>query len=100
MIVLATLGIVAQARSSPGAEAAAGAFFLVYLMTVLLIGVATAAGMWGVFAKAGEPGWAAIVPIYNVVVLFRITGLPVWYIVLLFIPCLGAIASLVFSVMV
>lgn len=36
--------------------------------------------------KAGKPGWASIVPIYNMIVLLEITELPLWYIVLFFIP--------------
>ena len=43
--------------------------------------------MWKIFTKAGEPGWAAIVPIYNFIVLLKITGKPVWWFVLLLIPC-------------
>lgn len=44
------------------------------LMSIISLVVAVAAlvGMWKVFAKAGEPGWAAIVPIYNAYVLFKI----------------------------
>ena len=30
-------------------------------------------GMWKMFAKAGEPGWASIIPFYNLYVLFKIT---------------------------
>ena len=42
--------------------------------------------MWKVFTKAGKPGWAAIIPIYNVIVLLEIIGKPVWWFVLLLIP--------------
>jgi hypothetical protein len=44
------------------------------------------AGMWKVFQKAGKPGWAAIIPIYNIIILLEITGKPLWWIVLYFIP--------------
>jgi hypothetical protein len=38
------------------------------------------ASMWKVMAKAGEPGWAAIVPIYNMIVLLKIAGKsPLWF---------------------
>ena len=50
-------------------------------LLVLLI-----AGMWKVFQKAGKPGWAAIIPIYNIIVLLQITGKPIWWLVLYFIP--------------
>lgn len=42
--------------------------------------------MWKVYTKAGEPGWAAIIPIYNIVVLLKIVGKPLWWIVGLIIP--------------
>jgi len=41
---------------------------------------------WKLFKKAGKPGWAAIVPIYNTVVLFQISGLSGWSVLLLLIP--------------
>ena len=62
----------------------------------LLVAVLVIAGMWKVFTKAGKPGWASIIPIYNVVVLLQIAGKPIWWIVLLFIP----IVNIVIAVMV
>lgn len=51
--------------------------------------------MWKVFTKAGQPGWAAIVPIYNAIVLLQIAGKPVWWLVLFFIPLVGIIVAFV-----
>ena len=59
----------------------------------LAILVAVIAGGWKMFEKAGEPGWAFIVPIYNIVVLMKIAGRPVWWIVLLFIPIANIIVA-------
>jgi Mg2+/Co2+ transporter CorB len=42
--------------------------------------------LWKVFDKAGKPGWAAIIPIYNIIVLLQIIGKPLWWIVLFLIP--------------
>jgi hypothetical protein len=39
-----------------------------------------------IFDKAGQPGWAAIVPFYNTYVLLKIVGRPGWWLALLFIP--------------
>ena len=36
--------------------------------------------------KAGKPGWAALIPIYNAVVLMQIIGRPEWWVLLLFVP--------------
>jgi hypothetical protein len=67
-----------------------GIFGLVYLAVIVLL----IASMWVIFTKAGQPGWAAIVPIYNGVVLLQIVGRPVWWIVLLLIPFVGFIVGI------
>jgi Family of unknown function (DUF5684) len=64
----------AQARrnANADADAAAGgimAGLVIYLVVVLVIAVITIIGMWKVFEKAGQPGWAAIVPFYNMYIL-------------------------------
>jgi hypothetical protein len=57
----------------------------------LAIIVAIIAGFWKVFEKAGKPGWAAIIPIYNGIVLLEIAGKPLWWIILCFIPCVNLV---------
>lgn len=52
----------------------------------LAISVLWFASVWKVFVKAGRPGWAAIVPIYNLVVMLEIAGKPIWWIVLFLVP--------------
>ena len=47
--------------------------------------------LWRIFEKAGKPGWAAIIPIYNVIVLLEIVGRPVWWVLLLFIPVVNLV---------
>ncbi len=54
--------------------------------------VAIVAGFWKVFVKAGKPGWAAIIPIYNIIVLLEIAGKPLWWIILFFIPFVSLVA--------
>jgi hypothetical protein len=55
-----------------------------------IIGLAVAAimiiSMWKIFTKAGEPGWASIIPIYNTIVMLKIAGKPWWWLLLMFIP--------------
>ena len=58
----------------------------------LLIIIAIIAGIWKVFTKAGKPGWAAIIPIYNLIVLLEIAGKPLWWIILCFIPVVNFVA--------
>jgi hypothetical protein len=77
--------MIAQTETyEPGAaEAAIG---LVGGLVYLVLLVVLFAAMWKIFVKAGKPGWASIVPIYNIVVLLEIVGRPVWWIVMLLIP--------------
>lgn len=39
-----------------------------------------------VFIKAGKPGWAALVPFYNVFLFFKISGSPGWWVIFSVIP--------------
>jgi hypothetical protein len=56
------------------------------------------AGMWMVFSKAGQPGWAAIIPIYNLFVLMRVAGRPAWWVLLAIIPIVNIIAMIIVSI--
>lgn len=62
------------------------AFFSTVLLIALLLSVFMIVCLWRIFTKAGRPGWAAIVPIYNAWVLFEIVGYPGWWALLEFIP--------------
>ena len=42
--------------------------------------------MWKIFAKAGQPGWAALIPIYDVIVLLKIVKMDWWHILIMLIP--------------
>ena len=52
----------------------------------LIILVLYIASMWVVFTKADKPGWAAIIPIYNIIVMLEIVGKPWWWLLLFLIP--------------
>lgn len=57
-----------------------------FIIFILAIVVFLIAAMWKVFEKAGQPGWAAIVPIYNMYILLKIVGKPGWWLLLFLIP--------------
>jgi len=57
---------------------------------VVLFFIAT---MWKIFTKAGHPGWAALVPIYNIIVMVKIMGKPGWWFLLMLIPGVNAILA-------
>ncbi|PSP19833.1 signal peptidase I [Halobacteriales archaeon QH_10_67_13] len=52
----------------------------------LVFGLATIAGMWMVFSKADEPGWAAVIPIYNLYTLVKVSDNEWWWLLGFFIP--------------
>ncbi len=52
------------------------------------------ASLWKVFEKAGQPGWACIIPIYNIVVLCQIAGKPAWWVLLYLIPLVNIVISI------
>ncbi len=63
----------------------------------LAIMVVVIAGIWKVFEKAGHPGWAAIVPFYNLYVLTQIAGKPAWWMVLFLIPVVNFIVAIILA---
>ena len=81
-----------------GAGAAGTAFGLAFMLVWLAIALVVIAGMWKVFVKAGKPGWAAIVPIYNMIVLLEIAGKPLWWFILLLVPVVNFIIIIMMSI--
>jgi uncharacterized protein DUF5684 len=61
----------------------------IYSLVWLAIVVVLIAAYWRIFAKAGRPGWASLVPIYNVVTLLHITGRSGWWTLGMFVPLLN-----------
>lgn len=74
---------------------------LALLCPLLYLGliVVVVAGLWKVFTKAGQPGWAAIVPFYNSYVLTcEIAKKEVLWFVLQFIPLVGIVAYIMVAI--
>jgi hypothetical protein len=57
--------------------------------------IALIAATWKIFTKAGQPGWASIVPFYGNIVLLRLTGRPGWWLLLLLIPFVNIIVGII-----
>jgi len=75
----------------PGGKAPGPLFWIFYLVfTILMI-----AAWWKIFTKAGQPGWATIIPIYNWIVWCRIAGRPWWWILLMLIPFVNFIILII-----
>ncbi len=84
----------AQSNNNTGGAIGAFIFFLFYIAIFVVI----IAGMWKTFTKAGQPGWGAIIPIYNVYLLCKIAGRPGWWVILFFIPIVSIVIAIVLSV--
>jgi uncharacterized membrane protein len=64
-----------------------------FAVIILLI-----AAMWKVFSKAGHPGWACIIPIYNLYIMCKIAGRPGWWVLLMLIPFVNFIIAIILLV--
>lgn len=92
--------MLAQDTGYEGGGAAGAAIGLIFTVIYLAILVLVIAGMWKVFVKAGKPGWACLIPIYNVIVLLEIAGKPLWWIILLFIPLVNFVVWILVAIAV
>lgn len=66
-------------------------FFTLWIIICIVFAVIVIAGIWKTFQKANQPGWACIVPIYNMYVMLKIGGKPGWWLILFFIPLVNII---------
>lgn len=57
-----------------------------FLSASLVISVISIVAMWKIFEKAGEPGWAAIIPFYNAYTLTKIAVGNGWLFLLALVP--------------
>ena len=83
--------------NSDGASLAGLAVIAVLGLIYLGVIVFTIITLWKVFAKAGEPGWACLVPFYNGVVMCKVGGKPGWWFVLLLLPVVNIVVSILVS---
>jgi hypothetical protein len=61
-------------------------FVVVFALIALAVALLLVIALWKIFTKAGKPGWATLVPLYNLVVLLQIVGRPWWYIFFIVVP--------------
>lgn len=70
------------------------------IISMTLIGTVYLATGWSIFDKAGKPGWASFIPIYNLVLLIQMLGKPMWWLAMFLVPCLNFITLPVMSILV
>jgi hypothetical protein len=94
-LLLSIRVLVAQ---EPGYTPSAGEVSPVSLIISLLIALLMIVAMWKVFTKAGQPGWASIIPIYNLYIWCKIVGRPWWWILLMLIPFVNFIILIILCI--
>jgi hypothetical protein len=67
----------------------------------IVIGIAVAVvaiiGSWKVYEKAGRPGWACLVPFYNLFLWVKMAGRPGWWMILFFLPLVNLVIGVIVS---
>ncbi len=63
---------------------------ILFILPLAIVVFYIAAG-WKIYEKAGQPGWACIVPIYGAYILLKIVGKPGWWLLLYFIPLVNIV---------
>jgi hypothetical protein len=97
-LLMNSLSLLAQVEysysySSQG-KAPGPVFWICWSAFAILLIVA----MWKVFTKAGQPGWASIIPIYNLYIWCKIVGRPGWWILLMLIPLVNIIVGIILCI--
>lgn len=88
-----------SSASSTALGAALGTMLGFIIVFSLIVCVLSIIAMWRIFTKAGKPGWASIIPVYNMVVLFQIVGMNPWLLLLYIVPFVNYVASIVLIIM-
>ena len=87
-----------SSSADAGILAAMAMFWSMYYIVVLAVAIISIISMWKIFVKAGEEGWKAIIPFYNMYTLCKISGTPTWVFILACIPCLWFFSLLLFNI--
>jgi hypothetical protein len=81
-LLIHPLSLLAQVDYSYSSSSQGQAPSPISIIIGVLIALLLIVAMWKVFTKAGQPGWASIIPIYNLYVWCKIVGRPGWWIIL------------------
>jgi uncharacterized protein DUF5684 len=89
------LGQVEYSYSTSAQGQAPGPVFWICWLAVMILMIAAC---WKIYTKAGQPGWACIIPIYNLYIWCKIVGRPAWWIILMLIPFVNFIVGIVLCI--
>ena len=82
LFALALLQETSTTDTNAAPSAAAAGMGIGFMLVILAFGLLMLISVWKVFTKAGKPGWASIVPLYNIIVLIQICGKPIWWFII------------------
>jgi len=68
------------------------------LLIQLALSIVVIVAVWKVFVKAGKPGWASIIPVYNLYVMVQIAGREWWWFLLILIPFVNIVIAAIVSI--
>ena len=71
---------------------------LVFFLVMMVVAVVFIIGMWKVYTRAGQPGWAILIPIYNIYILLKIAGRPSWWVILCCIPLVNVVVGILVAI--
>lgn len=77
------------------AQGLSAGVIITILLVVLVVSVMSIIGAWKTYQKAKQPGWASIVPIYNIYILQKIVGRPTWWTWLYFVPFVNLVVAII-----
>ena len=72
--------------------------FIGIIIFSLILGLISIISYWKLFKKAGKPGWASIVPIYNIIIMLQIAEMNVIYFLLFLIPIANIIVLFMMNI--
>jgi len=86
-------------QSSDDASGAAFAVFgLGFFLMMMAFAILMIAAVWTVFSKAGQPGWAVLIPIYNAIVMLKVAKKPLWWILLFLVPFVNIVIAILVAI--
>lgn len=74
-----------------------GGFFILFLIIAIALIVLQIIANWKIFTKAGEKGWKSIIPFYNIAILYKISNMSPWLVLVYIgtiIPIINIFASI------
>ena len=83
---------------SDSASVAAAGFSMVYSLISLALCIVVIVAWWKIFVKAGKPGWASIIPLYNTYCMFQISFGNGWLFLLCLVPCVNIVMIIIMYV--